>query len=96
MAAAPALLSVLERAAEHFRSVLCGAASRPSKMAAGAGPRASNHFRFRCGGPRPLAGRSRRRKGRNLRKFAVPRNRSRVLWLPAQRVPLQRLVTPRN
>lgn len=46
--------------------------------------------------PRPLAGRSRRRKGRKRRKFAALRKRSRVLWLRAQTAPLQRLITPRD
>lgn len=34
-------------------------------MAVGAEPRASNHFRFRCGAPGPLAGPCPRRKGRH-------------------------------
>lgn len=46
--------------------------------------------------PRPLAGLSRRRKRRKRRKFAMLRKRIRVLWLRAQIVQLQNLVTPRD
>lgn len=65
-------------------------------MAAGAEPRASNHFRFRCGVLRPLAGRSPRRKGHPLRKCAVLRMRNCVYGLRAGITPLQRLLSPKD
>lgn len=76
MAAAPALRSVREDAAEHFRSVLSGTASRAFKMASGAGPRASNHFRFRCG--RPGRWRGGRVGGRDVSGGNSPRYASAV------------------
>lgn len=87
--ATPALRSVREGAAEHFRPVLRGAASGPPRWTPGRGREPPT---ISASG----AGAFSRRKGRKRRKCAVLRRRRRALWLRARTTPLQSLLSPKD